>query len=110
MRNKGFFWFITTLLTVVCLYQLSFTWVASSEEKKAERKASKEVKKAKKEAQSTNNIYVLPNNTKVDFSKPEVEEIAKGTFINEILKDKAEKSVYPVFGSTFVPALSITSG
>ncbi|MAO32050.1 MAG: protein translocase subunit SecDF [Crocinitomicaceae bacterium] len=101
MRNKGFFWFITTLLTVVCLYQLSFTWVASSEEKKAERKASKEVKKAKKEAQSTNNIYVLPNNTKVDFSKPEGEEIAKGTFINEILKDKAEKSVYPVFGSTF---------
>ena len=101
MRNKGFFWFITILLTVVCLYQLSFTWVASSEEKKAERKASKEVKKAKKEAESTNNIYVLPNNTKVDFSKPEGEEIAKGAFINEILKDKAEKSVYPVFGSTF---------
>ncbi len=101
MRNKGFFWFLTTLLTAVCLYQLSFTWVASSEEKKAERKASKEVKKAKKEAQSTNNIYVLPNNTKVDFSKPEGEEIAKSAFINEILKDKAEKSVYPVFGSTF---------
>jgi SecD/SecF fusion protein len=39
MHLKKFFWFLTTLLTAVCLYQLSFTWVASGVEKKAEKEA-----------------------------------------------------------------------
>ena len=29
MRNKGFFWFLTILLTAICVYQLSFTWVSN---------------------------------------------------------------------------------
>ena len=45
MRNKGFFWFLTILLTAVCIYQLSFTWVSSSVESKAEKKAETQVKK-----------------------------------------------------------------
>ena len=44
MRNKGFFWFLTILLTAVCIYQLSFTWVSSSVESKAEKKAETQVK------------------------------------------------------------------
>ena len=35
MRIKGFFWFLTTLLTAICLYQLSFTWVADGVENDA---------------------------------------------------------------------------
>ena len=37
MRNKGFFWFLTIVLSAVCVYQLSFTWVSSSVEEKAEK-------------------------------------------------------------------------
>ena len=40
MRNKGFFWFLTVLLTAVCVYQLSFTWVATSTENKADKEAN----------------------------------------------------------------------
>lgn len=101
MRNKGFFWFLTILLTAICIYQLSFTWVSNSVEKKADREATTRVEELKKQAAANNNMAMLPNGTTVDFSKPEAEELAKAAFINQILLEKAEQPVYPVFGSTF---------
>lgn len=105
MRNKGFFWFLTILLTVVCLYQLSFTWYATREERKAEKEAVARVSALKKEAfaqtDSLKGIGFLPNNTSVNFNTPEGEELAKAAFINEILKERGSKAIYPIFGSTF---------
>ena len=102
MRNKGFFWFLTILLTAVCLYQLSFTWVSNSVENKAEKEANERVEALKMEAAKTDNIGYLPNNTSVNFkTQPEAEELAKSAFINQILKEKSDTKVYPVFGSTF---------
>jgi SecD/SecF fusion protein len=101
MRNKGFLWFITILLTAICLYQLSFTWVSNSVENKADKEAISKVEELKAEAVKTGNMAYLPNGTQVDFNKPEGEELAKAAFINQILRAKSEKSVYPVLGSTF---------
>ena len=101
MRNKGFFWFLTILLSAVCVYQLSFTWVSNSVEDKSEKEANERVAALKLEAAKNNNIGYLPNNTSVDFSQPEAEALAKSAFINQILKEKAENKVYPIFGSTF---------
>jgi SecD/SecF fusion protein len=101
MRNKGFFWFITILLTAVCIYQLSFTWVARNEEARADKEAQRKVIELKAQAAKTGNKATLPNNTVVDFNNAEAEEIAKAAFINQILKDKSEKAVYPLLGSTF---------
>ncbi len=39
MQNKGAIRFIAILFAVVCLYQLSFTWISSREEKKADEYA-----------------------------------------------------------------------
>ena len=101
MRNKGFFWFLTILLTAVCVYQLSFTFVSMNVEKKAEKEAARKVEELKKEGEKNDGVVFLPNGTKVDFDNPESEEIAKAAFINQILKEKADKEVYPLFGSTF---------
>jgi SecD/SecF fusion protein len=101
MRLKGFFWFLTILLTVVCVYQLSFTWVASNVEKKAEKEAMLKVNQLKEQVKITKEPALLPNNTYVDFKNPEDEDIAKSAFINEILREKGEKPVYPLIGSTF---------
>ena len=101
MRNKGFFWFLTILLTAVCLYQLSFTWVTMSTEQSADKKANIALAELKATAAKNGGVGYLPNNTKVDFSTPEADEIAKGALLNQILKDKAESPVYPVLGSTF---------
>jgi len=101
MRNKGFFWFLTILLTAICLYQLSFTWVSTSIEGKAEKEAGIRLADFKKEAAQNGGIGYLPNNVAVDFSKSDADEIAKSAFINQVLKEKAETPVYPIFGSTF---------
>ena len=101
MRNKGFFWFISILLFTVCLYQLSFTWVASNVEAAAEKKANQKVKALRKEAMKNDGIAYLSNNTKVDFNESDGADLAKAAFLNEILREKGEKPVYPIFGSTF---------
>ncbi len=101
MRNKGFFWFITILLTAVCLYQLSFTWVSNSVEKKSEKEANERVADLKLKSATTGDSALLPNGVYVNFAEPEGEELAKAAFINQILKEKAENKVYPIFGSTF---------
>ncbi len=100
MRNKGFFWFLTILLTAVCLYQLSFTVVSNSVEKKAEKSAEEQVATYKEAAKKTGDSTII-NGTVVKFNTPEGEEIAKSLVINQILKEKAETKVYPVLGSTF---------
>ncbi|MBU2018221.1 MAG: hypothetical protein KJ941_01135, partial [Bacteroidetes bacterium] len=101
MRNKGFFWFITILLTAICIYQLSFTWVSNSVENKAEREADVRVAELMKQAALTGDSTLLPNGTMVNFKTVEGEELAKAAFINQILREKSDKKVYPVFGSTF---------
>ncbi len=112
MRLKGFFWFLSILLTAVCVYQLSFTWVASNVENKAAKEADLKVKMLRDEAKANGGIAVLPNNTKVDFNNPEAVELARAAFINEILREKGEKPVYPVLGSTFgeVKKMSLAFG
>ena len=103
MRIKGFFWFLTILLTAVCLYQLSFTWVANDVESDAGKTADQTILKIKKEAMASNNgiAVVGTNNDTIDFNQPESVEIAKGILVNQILRGKADKPVYPILGSTF---------
>ncbi|MGV3610752.1 MAG: protein translocase subunit SecD [Fluviicola sp.] len=113
MRNKGFFWFLTFLLTAVCVYQLSFTWVAIGVENDAEREAVVLVDELKEKAAATDsNKVALANGVVIDFNKPEAFELAKAAMINQILSEKAEKAVYPVIGSKFkdVKARSLAFG
>jgi SecD/SecF fusion protein len=102
MRNKGFFWFLTILLTVICIYQLSFTWVSNGVESKVEQACTTKVDDmiaALKE--SGDSLIFLPNDTKHNIYLSETREIAIAAFINDSLKQLAEKPVYPLFGSTF---------
>lgn len=115
MRNKGFFWFLTILLTAVCVYQLSFTWVAVGVENDAEREAVGLVEELKVKAAADpadSNRVTLVNGTIIDFNKPEAFELAKAAMINQVLSEKAEKAVYPVIGTKFkdVKARSLAFG
>ena len=101
MRNKGFFWFLTILLSAVCVYQLSFTFVSNSVEKKAEKEAVFRVEELKKEASKNSGLAVLPNGTEVDFNDPEAYELAKSAYVNLILQEKGSQPVYPLLGSNF---------
>ena len=112
MRLKGFFWGLTIVLTAVCLYQLSFTWVANSVEKKATIQAELKVKSLKKKALTKTkgdlNEFNLPigkgileNGDTLDLTIAENLDIAKAYYINAKLLEKADEKVYPLIGSTF---------
>lgn len=47
MQNKGFFQFIAVLVTLACVYHLSFTFISRSVEKEAEEYAQGDVQKEK---------------------------------------------------------------
>ena len=70
MRNKGFFWFLTILLTIICVYQLSFTWVSNKVENKANNTAKTMVEDLRKlAAKDDSNKAILPNGVTVYFDK-----------------------------------------
>ena len=98
MRNKGFYWFISVSLIVVCLFQLSYTWVASSVEGAAELKANQKVKALRLTADSNDIAYI--NNDTIDFNSDGA-DLAKAAYLNNILREKGDTAVYPVFGNTF---------
>ena len=102
MRNRGFFWFLTILLTVICVYQLSFTYFSNSVEVKADVASAQKVDDVFAAIEkSGDSLLYLPNNTSVKISDPEARELAKAAFVNDTLKQLATTSVYPIFGSTF---------
>lgn len=103
MRNKGFFWFLTILLTAVCIYQLSFTYVTTNVEADAEKKATLMAKELmdKEMSPTEDGIALLPNNTEVNFKEDaDALDLAKAAYINQILTEKADKPV-SFTGATF---------
>ena len=97
MRLKGFFWTLTFTLILVCLYQLSFTWVAINVESKAEKEAEVKAKELRETAKETGDSALLPNGVYAHFNQPEGFDIAKAAFLNNILKKKAEEKEDNVF-------------
>ncbi|MAX79592.1 MAG: protein translocase subunit SecDF [Crocinitomicaceae bacterium] len=85
MQNKSAIWFFTILLTLVCLYQISFTFVAYGVENDVETQATQ---KADSLAQATS-----LDSYQVDS--------ARQAYENEILLNTGAKEVYPLFGYTY---------
>lgn len=72
MRNKGFFWFLTILMTVICIYQLSFTFVSSGIESKVEKEAERKVAEMMENAKATGDSAILEyGGGVVHFDRPE---------------------------------------
>lgn len=109
MRNKGFFWFFTIVLAVVCIYQLSFTFIANGVESEAEANAEVSVEELFASAADSDTL-LLPNGTKVAKNDPEARDLAQSAFVNDILKNKNEEAVF--LGSTYkdVKSKSIALG
>jgi SecD/SecF fusion protein len=87
MQNKGAIWLFTILLTIACLYQISFSFVTSAFEKKAEEYAVIKVDSVR-EAQ----------NGELDLLKG---TLLQDDFKSEFLSNNANEEIYPLFGYTY---------
>lgn len=83
MKLKGLVWFFTIALTILSLWELSYTWVVRNYENSVTEKATKMVKKA------------FPD------LKGEERDAAIELRKRRILDSTAEKKIYPVFGNTY---------
>ncbi|MBL7700610.1 MAG: protein translocase subunit SecD [Ferruginibacter sp.] len=83
MKLKGLVWFFTIALTLLSLWELSYTWVVRNYENSVKAKATKVVKKANP-------------GLKGEALDAEI-ELRK----RKILDSTSEQKIYPVFGTTY---------
>lgn len=83
MKLKGLVWFFTIVLILISVYQLSFTWVVNSHEKKMKLKAEKAV------------MMTHPG-----VSGEEKDELVQEKFMHYLDSTRDEK-IYPVLGTTY---------
>jgi SecD/SecF fusion protein len=86
MQNKSAIWIFTILLSLACVYQLSFTFVTSSVEGDAQERASERLDSL---------LTAEPELTLLE------QEIARQGFEQEYLQAANTKEVYPVLGFTY---------
>ena len=86
MQNRNAIWLFTILLAIACLYQLSFTWVSSSFEGKAESYAEGKM----------DSVLTERPDISLEERKAVAQEIA-----DTYLAANANEEVYPVFGYTY---------
>ncbi len=83
MKLKGLVWFFTIALIVISLWELSYTWVVRNYESSVAAKAEKIVKT------SMPGLSGDERKAAIEFRK------------KRILDSTGEKSIYPVFGTTY---------
>ncbi len=94
MRNKGFFWFLTILVAIVCVYQISFTFVVNRVEEGAEKYANEQLDSLKTSvSESVDKTIDLPNGKSLTLNNVEAEDIILNYYTNAYLIDKGDKKV-----------------
>jgi len=94
MRNKGFFWFLTILVAIVCVYQISFTFVVNRVENSAEKFAFEQLDSLKASiANASDKMVILPNGVELELNNIEAEDIIVNYYTNAYLIDKGDKKV-----------------
>ncbi|MFT6844572.1 MAG: SecD/SecF fusion protein [Flavobacteriales bacterium] len=86
MQNKSAIWLFTVLLSLSCLYQLSFSWVTSGVEEEALQEATFQLDS------------VLAVTPELDVTK---QDSVKKHYEEKYLKRNASREVYPVLGYTY---------
>jgi SecD/SecF fusion protein len=96
MQNRTAIWIFTVLLSLACLYRLSFTWVVNSVENDAAERAVKRVKLI----ESTEGYITIGTDT-IDVSSGKGRETAESFYTKKFLLDTSDKPVYPALGFTY---------
>ncbi len=98
MQNRNIIWVFTILLTLACLYQLSFTWVTSGVEKEAKEFAESE---ASQYIGSDSTERATVGNAEYLVATQEERDVFQKAVLENYLINKTNESVYPIFGHTY---------
>lgn len=98
MQNKGTIWVFTILLTLACLFQLSYSWVTRGVEKKAEKYAEEKLDSLETLAKVKTTVL---NADTFDLTSQSQRENLKRKYEELYLLKMNNESVYPIFGFTY---------
>ena len=103
MQNRTIIWVFTILLSLACLYQLSFTWVTGSVESKAEAFANTEANQfLNADGTATGDSSTIKIGNGVYPVSTEKEVSTYKTAVSEnYLVEQANLPAYPLFGQTY---------
>lgn len=94
MRNKGFFWFLTITISIVCLYQISFTFESHSVEKQAAKYADAQVDSVRNALKTSGEDAVsLPNGETYSMKDAGSMDLVKNYYTNAYLISNGDKKV-----------------
>jgi SecD/SecF fusion protein len=97
MQNRNIIWVFTILLTLACLYQLSFSWVTSGVENEAD--AYGESQAAMYQDGDTSIVEVA--NGKFPVSSAIERSVYAKAVTENFLVEKGNESVYPLLGHSY---------
>jgi SecD/SecF fusion protein len=97
MQNKSAIWTFTILLTLACLFQISYSWVTN----KVEKRATKEAEIMLDSIDAAGLTIVPYGQDTFDLSKDEEREDLKRIFEEEYLRSVAHEPAYPILGETY---------
>jgi len=103
MQNRGAIWFFTILLTVACLYQLSFSWVTKGLENRAVETAEQQWDDLVNQGEEyvitgRDTLYINDANGQVN---PKTKQAALNFFETAYISEHADDAIYPVFGLSY---------
>lgn len=96
MQNRTAIWIFTVLLSLACLYRLSFTWVVNSVETDAAERAAKRVQFL----EAGDGMLAIGSDT-LDVKSGKGRETAVSFYTKKFLLDTSDKAVYPALGFTY---------
>lgn len=99
MQNKGTIWVFTILLTLACLFQISYTWVTNGVEKKATEYADLKIDSLENVAKVK--MTILNNRDTFYLTSASDVENLRRRYEEQYLISMNNKPVYPIFGFTY---------
>ncbi len=101
MQNRTAIWVFTVLLTLVCLYQISFTFVTSNVESKAEKTAKVKLDSLKDAVTAEGVDFAIVYGDTLPFKTEKDYENVLNIYEQKILDAKSKESVYPLLGYSY---------
>lgn len=101
MQNRTAIWVFTVLLTVACLYQISFSFVTSSVESSAQDYAKAKMDSINQFVLTGDNKLVILNEDTLYINSDRDRDALKEVFVKQYLDKKENESVYPLLGYTY---------
>ncbi len=102
MQNRNVIWAFTVLLTLACIYQLSFSWVTSGVESKAEAYAKEQVNLIPQDSTFIslgNNRFKVKDSSGLPLSA-NIDDY-RNAVLEQRLLEKSNQAAYPFFGHTY---------